>query len=360
MNSLVPLNTVAAQSLRRGIVIPAMPLALTEDRKFDERRQRALLRYYAAAGAGGIAVGVHTTQFAIRDSTHGLYEAAIRLAASVADEIDAGLEGPRPEPLVRVGGICGMTNQALAEATLLRENGYHAGLLSLGALKALKIDELIAHCRRIAEVIPLFGFYLNESVGGRPLPYPFWRQFAEIENVVAIKIACFDRYKTIDCIRAIADAGRDDIALYTGNDDNIILDLVTPFRFTIEERVVTRRFVGGLLGHWAVWTRRAVEQLGRCHAFAGGVQPDTELLALANEVTDSNAAFFDPQHGFAGCIAGLHHVLMRQGLLANVCLLDEHERVSPGQLEEIERVSLSYPHLNDDAFVAENLERWLS
>jgi dihydrodipicolinate synthase/N-acetylneuraminate lyase len=360
MNAPAPLNTVAAQTLCRGIVIPAMPLALTANRKLDERRQRALLRYYSAAGSGGIAVGVHTTQFAIRDPAHGLLEPVIRLAAEVADEIDAGLEGQRSAPLVRVGGICGPTSQALAEAEILRRQGYHAGLLNLGALGALDTADLIAHCRHVAGVIPLFGFYLNESVGGRSLPYRFWRQFAEIENVMAIKIACFDRYKTIDCIRAIMDADREDIALYTGNDDHIILDLMTPFRFNAGGRGVTRRFVGGLLGHWAVWTRRAVEQLQRCQASHHSTGVDSELLTLANEVTEANAAFFDPQHGFAGCIAGLHYVLMRQGLLANMCLLDCDEQLSPGQIEEIERVSASYPSLHDDAFVAENLDRWLS
>jgi dihydrodipicolinate synthase/N-acetylneuraminate lyase len=353
-------NESVTRSLSSGIVIPAVPLALTADRKFDERRQRALLRYYAAAGAGGLAIGVHTTQFAIRDPKHGLFEPVLRLAAAVMDESDSGFESHQAAPLVRIGGICGATPQAVREAKLLRNLGYHAGLLNLGALRNESEEDVISHCRRVAAEISLVGFYLNEAVGGRHLPYSFWRRFVEIENVVAIKIACFDRYKTIDCIRAVAESGRRDIALYTGNDDHIILDLLTPFRFAVSGRIVERRFVGGLLGHWAVWTRRAVELLARCHQTVPSPDVDGELLTLANEVTDTNAAFFDPSHGFAGCIAGIHHVLMRQGLFANNVCLDPDERLSPGQAEEIERVCAAYPHLNDDEFVAENLDRWLA
>ena len=349
----------AMQTLQRGVVIPAVPLALTADRRFDERRERALLRYYAAAGAGGLAVGVHTTQFAIRDPKYGLFEPVLKFAAHVMDEVDAGLEGRRTAPLVRVGGICGQTSQAVREATFLREHGYHAGLLNLGAMREQSEDAVISHCRKVAEVIPLFGFYLNVGVGGRELPYSFWRKFAEIQNVVAIKIACFDRYKTIECIRAIAEAGRDDIALYTGNDDHIILDLITPFRFSVKGTLVERRFVGGLLGHWAVWTKRAVEQLNLCHDAATSNTLSSDTLVLANEVTDANAAFFDPAHGFAGCIAGLHYVLKRQGLFANDFCLNPDEQLSPGQADEIDRVRAAYPHLNDDQFVAENLDRWL-
>jgi dihydrodipicolinate synthase/N-acetylneuraminate lyase len=345
--------------LIRGVAIPAVPLALAQDRKFDASRQRALLRYYAAAGAGGLAIGVHTTQFAIRDPKYGLFEPVLELAADVMNEIDAGLEGRRTVPLVRVGGICGETPQALREAAFLRDLGYHAGLLNLGALRGAAEDRVIAHCRQVAEVIPLFGFYLGLSVGGRELPHSFWRKFAEIDNVVAIKIACFDRYRTADCIRAIAESGRDDIALYTGNDDHIVLDLITPYRFAAHGRVMERRFVGGLLGHWAVWTKRAVEQLDRCREAAATGEVHPELLTLANEVTDANGAFFDPAHSFAGCIAGLHHVLARQRLMASTCCLDPNEGLSPGQAEEIDRVYAAYPHLNDDAFVAENIDRWL-
>jgi dihydrodipicolinate synthase/N-acetylneuraminate lyase len=352
-------NENIIEILNRGIVIPAVPLALSANRRFDERRQRALLRYYAAAGAGGLAVGVHTTQFAIRDPKYGLFEPVLRLAAAVMDEIDAGLEGNRAAPVVRIGGICGAMSQAVREAEFLRNLGYHAGLLNLGALRTER-DDVLAHCRRIAVEIPLMGFYLNEAVGGRALPYSFWRRFVEIENVVAIKIACFDRYKTIDCIRAVAEAGRSHIALYTGNDDHIILDLLTRFRFRADGRLLEKRIVGGLLGHWAVWTRRAVEQLQRCHQAAATAEIDDELPTLANEVTDANAAFFDPSHDFAGCIAGIHQVLMRQGLLTNNYCLNPDEHLSPGQAEEIERVYAAYPHLNDDQFVAENLDRWLA
>jgi dihydrodipicolinate synthase/N-acetylneuraminate lyase len=349
-----------ARALHRGIVIPAVPLALSADRHLDERRQRALLRYYAAAGVGGVAIGVHTTQFAIREPRHNLFETLLRVSASVFNEIDSGLEGPRREPLVRIGGICGQTPQAFREASFLREAGYHAGLLNLGALRESSEQVVIAHCREVAAQIPVFGFYLSESVGGRILPYSFWRQFAEIENVAAVKIACFNRYQTINVIRAIVDAGRDDIALYTGNDDHIILDLITPYRFRRDGQVVTRHFAGGLLGHWAVWTRRAVEQLELCRAanVTGGASD--EVLTLANEVTDANAALFDPSHNFAGCIAGLHYVLMRQGLFDNLCLLDPNEALSPGQANEIERVIATYPHLHDDDFVAEHIKRWLS
>jgi hypothetical protein len=283
------------------------------------------------------------------------------LAARVCDEIDAGLEGTRNAPLARVGGICGDTKQATGEAETLRDERFDAGLLNLGALRDAGEAELVEHCQRIAAIIPVFGFYLHAAAGGRELPYTFWRKFAEIENVVAIKIACFNRYQTIDCVRAIADAGRDDISLYTGNDDNILLDLLTPFRFRASDRIVERRIVGGLLGHWAVWTKRAVEHLAMCHAaVAAGTGATLESLRLANEITDANAAFFDPQHGFAGCIPGLHHVLVRQELFEGDWCLDPDEKLSPGQAEEIERVCVAYPHLNDDEFVAEHRDRWLS
>ncbi|HEX2477528.1 MAG TPA: dihydrodipicolinate synthase family protein [Lacipirellulaceae bacterium] len=353
------MNETVKQTLQRGVVIPAVPLALTADRCFDERRERALLRYYGAAGVGGLAVGVHTTQFAIRDPEHGLFGPVLKLAAHVMDEVDSGLEGHRTVPLVRVGGICGETSQAVREARLLRELRYHAGLLNVGAMRDQSDDVVISHCRKVAEVIPLFGFYLNVCVGGRELPYSFWRKFAEIQNVVGIKIACFDRYKTVDCIRAIADAGRDDISLYTGNDDHIIIDLVTPFRFSVKGTVVERRFVGGLLGHWAVWTKRAVEHLKLCHDAASSNTLSSDMLVLANEVTDANGAFFDPAHRFAGCIAGLHYVLKRQGLFANDFCLNPDEQLSPGQADDIDRVWAAYPHLNDDEFVAANLDRWL-
>jgi dihydrodipicolinate synthase/N-acetylneuraminate lyase len=316
----------------------------------DERRQRALVRYYVAAGAGGLAVGVHTTQFAIRDAKVGLFEPVLKIAAEEMNR--AGME------FVRVGGICGKTQQAVREAGLLKEIGYHAGLLSLGAMKDGSIEELVAHAREVSRVIPIVGFYLQPAVGGRVLPYSFWRKFAEIENVAAIKIAPFNRYQTLDVVRAVVESGREDVALYTGNDDNIILDLVTPY--------FGRRIVGGLLGHWAVWTKRAVEQLKRCKvgfaSRAGGSHSERyadDMLKLAVEVTDSNAAFFDAANGFAGCIAGLHEVLRRQGLLEGIWCLDPSEGLGPGQKEEIDRVYRAYPHLNDDEFVKQHRDEWL-
>jgi dihydrodipicolinate synthase/N-acetylneuraminate lyase len=329
--------------LHHGIAIPAHPLALTAHRRLDERRQRALARYYIAAGVGGLAVGVHTTQFAIRDPQVGLFKPVLELAK---EEMDRAAR-----PLVRIGGICGATAQAVAEATLLRQLGYHAGLLSLGALRSATEDELIAHCRAVAEVLPIVGFYLQPSVGGRVLPYAFWRRFAEIDNVVAIKLAPFNRYQTLDVLRAVIEAGRDDIALYTGNDDSIVTDFLTPYRFAGKER----RIVGGLLGHWSVWTQRAVELLEQCR----NAEATSDLLRLGIEVTDSNAAFFDAANHFHGCIAGLHEVLRRQGLLEGLWCLDEHESLSPGQMAEIERVYRAYPHLNDDAFVEAHRDEWM-
>ncbi len=328
--------------LRHGVVIPAHPLALTAERRLDERRQRALTRYYLASGAGGIAVGVHTTQFAIRK--RGLLEPVLALTSEEMQRAN--------RPLIRIGGICGGTRQAAAEASLLAGLGYHAGLLSLAALRDADEAALIAHCREIASVLPLIGFYLQPDVGGRVLSHAFWRRFAEIENVAAIKIAPFNRYRTLDVMRAVTEAGREDIALYTGNDDHIVGDLVTPFEFNGQ----VRRITGGLLGHWSVWTRRAVELLERCQR--EGATPD--LLRLGVQVTDSNAAFFDAANSFRGCIAGLHEVLRRQGLLAGLWCLDENEGLSPGQREEIDRVYAAYPHLNDDAFVAEHLDAWLA
>jgi hypothetical protein len=343
-------------ALQSGLVIPACPLALNANRKLDERRQRALLRYYAAAGAGGVAVGVHTTQFAIRDPKHGLFKPLLQLAGEELTRLSSHSQ----RPLLKIGGICGATSQALAEAATLRECGFHAGLLSLAALREAGEDALIAHCRAIGEVTPIIGFYLQPAVGGRVLPFRFWRRFAEIESVVAIKIAPFNRYQTLDVVRAVVESGREDIALYTGNDDNIVLDLLTPFRFEINGAKVERRIVGGLLGHWAVWTRKAVELLSECRALTmHDLSVPAELLRRAVEVTDSNAAFFDAAHGYAGCIAGLHEVLRRQGLLEGIWCLDPDEGLSSGQAEEIDRVRRAYPHLNDDAFVAERLDGWL-
>jgi dihydrodipicolinate synthase/N-acetylneuraminate lyase len=335
--------------LLAGQVIPAHPLALTEERTLDERHQRALTRYYLAAGAGGIAVGVHTTQFGIREK--GLLEPVLSLAAeTVTAELKA-----RPRPFAKIAGAIGRTPQAVQETELAARLGYDAVLLSLGAWRDADEAEILAHCKTVAGILPLFGFYLQPAVGGRILPYSFWRGFAEIPDVVAIKIAPFNRYQTLDVVRAVADSGRHDIALYTGNDDSIVMDLLSRYRFAGGER----RLAGGLLGQWAVWTRRAVENL---HAIRR--LPDTPVdpawFRHASALTDANAALFDSANGFKGCIAGIHEVLRRQGLMRGTWCLDPDEGLSPGQKEEIDRVLAAYPDLTDDAFVAEHLEGWLS
>ncbi|MCI0623324.1 MAG: dihydrodipicolinate synthase family protein [Acidobacteria bacterium] len=346
------------ETLLSGCVIPAHPLALNENRRLDERRQTALTRYYCDAGAGGVAVGVHTTQFAIHDAKTGLLEPVLRLAA---DAVRA-CEHKTGRTLIKVAGICGLTDQALREAGLARELGYDAGLVSLSALRAASTPEILEHCRMIADVLPVFGFYLQPAVGGRLLDYDFWRGFLEIGNVVAIKIAPFNRYHTLDVVRALAASGRPgEVALYTGNDDNIIGDLLADFPLDPDSSSPPIRFSGGLLGQWAVWTGRAVELLeavSQCRDQAHGKA--LELLALSNQLTDANAALFDVRHAFAGCIAGLHEILRRQGLLEGRWCLDPHEELSPGQMEEIDRVCKSYPHLQDDAFVQRRLDQWLS
>jgi len=344
------------QHLLTGQVIPAHPLALDANRKLDERRQRALTRYYLAAGSGGIAVAVHTTQFEIRLPKHGLFKPVLELASQTVDETLAA----QPRALAKIAGVIGPTKQAVEEASAARFLGYHGVLLSLGALKDATDEELLNHARAVADVLPVIGFYLQPSVGGRLLSYSFWRRFAEIPNVVAIKIAPFNRYQTLDVVRAVAESGRKDIALYTGNDDNIVVDLLTPFSFGNR----TLRIVGGLLGHWAVWTKRAVQLLQEVHRAAPlGESADATIasrwLSRASAITDANAAFFDAANGFRGCIAGIHEILRRQGLLANIYCLDPHETLSAGQSEQIERVIQAYPDQNDDAFVAEHLDEWL-
>src|SRR6266516_3959501 len=322
---LVPLRLDLHRLLARGTVIPAHPLALDSRRRLDERRQRTLTRYYIAAGAGGLAIGVHTTQFAIRQPRIGLFEPVLKIAAEEMNRADRS----RSVPLLRIGGICGDTSQAICEAGVLADLGYHAGLLSLAALKDASDAELLSHSRAVAQILPVVGFYLQPAVGGRGLSYKFWRQFAEIENVVAIKIAPFNRYQTLDVVRAVAESGRD--------------------------------IVGGLLGHWAIWTRKAVELLEECHlAVDAPAGIPGELLRRGVEVTDSNAAFFDAANHFSGCTAGLHEVLRRQGLLEGIWCLDPNETLSPGQFEEISRVYARYPHLNDDNFVREHLDSWLA
>ena len=339
--------------LRAGQVIPAHPLALTAQRTLDERHQRALTRYYVDAGAGGIAVGVHTTQFAIRDPRHGLHRPVLELAAETARSACAG----RDTPFVLVAGAIGDTLQAVREAELAATLGYDVVLLGLGAMGTASDAKLIRHCRAVADVLPLFGFYLQPAVGGRVLSYAFWRAFAEIPNAWAIKIAPFNRYRTLDVVRAVADSGRDDLALYTGNDDSILVDLLTPFPGP-SAHGATRHIVGGLLGQWAVWTHAAVRLLERVRS-ARGLASDASWLRDAAALTDANGAIFDAAHDFTGCIPGIHEVLRRQGLMLGTWCLDPNESLSPGQANEIDRVSRAYPHLTDDAFVAENLEDWL-
>jgi dihydrodipicolinate synthase/N-acetylneuraminate lyase len=335
------------EKLHQGLVIPAHPLALTRDRKLDERRQRALSRYYLAAGAGGLAVGVHTTQFAIREAKVGLLRPVLELAASEMRASDA----------VAVAGVCGLTRQAVSEAELAASLGYHAALVSLGALPDEPVAVLIEHVRQVAAILPVIGFYLQPNAGGRLLPFEFWRRLCGIEDVVAIKIAPFNRYQTIDVVRAVTESGRSqEIALYTGNDDNILIDLLT--QFDLGSGAV--RMAGGLLGHWAVWTKAAVDTFRRVKQAATAGSPiPRELLTLAQQITDANAAFFDPSHQFRGCIAGIHEILRRQGLLEGRWCLDPEEDLSPGQSEEIDRVHRLYPHLNDDAFVEQHRAEWL-
>jgi dihydrodipicolinate synthase/N-acetylneuraminate lyase len=345
-------NPQVLAALREGVVIPAHPLALDRDRKLDRRRQRALTRYYLDAGARGLAVGVHTTQFAIREA--GLFEPVLDLAMRTAAEWAR-------EPPLMIAGLTGRTAQAVKEAQLARGLGYHAGLLSLAALKGASEDELIAHAQAVAREIPLVGFYLQPAVGGLVLPVSFWRRFAAIENVIAIKVAPFNRYRTLDVVRGVIEAdAAERITLYTGNDDHIVLDLVTPFTVVANGREHTVRIKGGLLGHWSVWVERAVELLERIHAAVAANAIPAELLALDAQITDCNAAIFDAANNFHGVITGCHEILRRQGLLEGIWCLDPSETLGPGQKQEIDRVCATYPHLNDDAFVRTNLQRWLA
>lgn len=373
------------EKLRSGCVIPAHPLALRPDKAIDERRQRALTRYYLAAGAGGLAIGVHTTQFAIHDPKIGLYRPVLELAMETAQQAPASSGEGEP---VMIAGIVGQTNQALKEAQLAKDLGYHAGLLSLTALRGGSIEELIDHARQVARIIPIMGFYLQQAISQMPLPLEFWRKFVEIPNVVAIKIAPFNRYQTLDVLEAVARCGKSDqIALYTGNDDNIILDLLTPYDFNVNGRTVSIRIVGGLLGQWACWTKKAVEHLDRIKnirqktaliptnllAIAAesilarikrirlpAAPIPAKLLTLAAQMTLANKAIFDADNQFAGCIPGIAYVLKQQGLLEHIGTLDPDEQLSPGQAEKIDKIVRDYPHLTDNDFVGENLDEWLS
>lgn len=338
--------------LLEGLVIPACPLPLNENRSWSEQHQRALARYYIASQAGGIAVGVHTTQFNIRDPKIGLLEPVLELMSEEIDAVDQN-------PLVKVAGICGQENQAVKEAETASRLGYHAGLLSLAALKGQAESAVIDHCRAISQIIPVIGFYLQPAVGGQVLSHRFWRQFAEIPNVVAIKIAPFDRYKTWDVVRAIIETGRNDIAMYTGNDDNIIIDLLTCFEGSVNGQRQQRFFNGGLLGQWAVWTSGAVKMLNQIKADRTQPQMPARWLTENIALTDANASIFDSANDFKGCIAGIMEVLRRVGLSPSAKCLDPRENLSPGQAEELDRVMAAYPHLTDDEFVAGNLAVWL-
>lgn len=337
--------------LLAGQVIPALPLALDRHRQWDESRQRALVRYYVDAGAGGLAVGVHSTQFAIREAKIGLYAPVLRLAAETA----VAWRGSKLGGFALIAGLCGRTTQARTEAHTAVGLGYHAGLLSLGAWARDPEEKVLAHCRAIAREIPLIGFYLQNAVGGRVFSYRFWHRFADIPQLVGVKIAPFNRYRTIDVVRAILEAGRDDVALYTGNDDNIIDDLLTPFSFAGR----TRHIAGGLLGQWGVWTERAVGLLAEIKRARQKPRLDASWRTRNAALTDMNAAIFDAANGFAGCLPGIHEVLRRQGLLRTTACLDPRERLSPGQASEITRVTKAFPWLVDDTFVAQNKSRWL-
>jgi len=349
------LSELKIKLLRAGTVIPAHPLALDSNRKLNEKYQRALTRYYIAAGAGGVAVGVHSTQFEIRDPEFNLYEPVLRLAA---EEIDHAL---LRNPFLKIAGVCGPVEQAVKETTIAAKLGYDMVLLSMGGLGSLSEDQLLERTRKIADIMPVFGFYLQPAAGGRILSYDFWKSFSDIPNVLAIKTAPFNRYQTLDVVRAVcASSRRDEISIYTGNDDNIVNDLLTTYRFNINGKTIEKDITGGLLGHWAVWTRIAVDLLAAIKSHKrSGETIDSEWLTLNTQVTDSNAAFFDPSHQYKGCISGIHEVLRRQGLMENILCLSESEVLSPGQSEEIDRVYKDYPDLNDDAFVKENLNEWL-
>lgn len=346
----------ALEILHNGTVIPATPLALDENRYFDENGLRLLMRYYLNSGVGGIATAVHTTQFEIRDPKINLYETVLK---TVKEEIDI-YEAKTQSVIVRVCGACGKTLQAVSEAKLAKAYGYDAVLLSPGGLGDLSEDELVERTKAVAEVMPVIGFYLQEKCGGRYLSFDYWSKIAEIPNVVAIKCASFNRYQTLDVVRAVSLSSRkDEVALYTGNDDNIVIDLLTKYRFTKDDgSTVENEFCGGLLGHWTLWTHNVVEMYNKLMQAKKNDKIDAELLTLASQVTDANAAFFDPAHNFAGCIPGVHEVLKRQGLMKGIWCLNPDECLSDGQADEITRVSKSYPHLTDDQFVKENIEKW--
>jgi len=340
------LDLAIHQFLQQGTVIPAHPLALNQQLELDEMRQRRLTRYYMASGAGGVAVGVHTTQFEIRRPEINLLEPVLRLAAEEIEKVNL------KKPFIKVAGIVGPTQQAVKEAELAVKYGYHLGLVSMGGLSSYSEDELIKRAEEISNIIPVFGFYLQPAVGGRVLSYSFWEKFSAIPGIYAIKVAAFNRYQTLDVVRAVCSSPRrNEIALYTGNDDNIMADLITPYRFTINGEVIEKRFVGGLLGHYAVWTKTSVTLFNEIKQRIAHNSEIENLLAKGIEVTDMNAAIFDAAHAFKGCIAGIHEVLRRQGLMEGTWCLNPEEKLSPAQSEEIDRVYKMYPYLTDDDFV---------
>ncbi|EEI93066.1 hypothetical protein HMPREF0765_1364 [Sphingobacterium spiritivorum ATCC 33300] len=348
------LDPILKQLLHEGTVIPAHPLALHEDRSIDEEGQRLLSRYYMASGAGGIAVAVHSTQFEIRDPKINLFETVLQWAAEEVQK--ANLD----RPFIKVAGICGPTEQAVREAETAVRYNYDIGLLSMGGLQDWTEEQILERVRKVAEIMPVFGFYLQPSVGGRIFSYAFWQAFVEIDNVEAIKCASFNRYQTLDVMRALANSSRrNDIAMYTGNDDNIIADLLSTYRFPVNGESVEINFKGGLLGHWAVWTQKAVDLMQKIKEYRKHKTNEKadDLLSRNIEVTDANAAFFDPAHHFHGCIPGIHEVLRRQGLMKGIWCLNPNEKLSPGQKEEIDRIYIEYPHLNDDVFVQEFLKK---
>lgn len=341
--------------LKKGTVIPATPLVLDENRKIDEKGIRLLMKYYLNCGVGGIATAVHTTQFEIRKPEIALFDPILKI---VSEEID-GFEKKNNKVIVKVAGVCGAAEQAVREAETAKKYGYDAVLLSPGGLNSLSEAELIERTARVAEIMPVIGFYLQTAVGGRVFSYDYWEKICATENVAAIKCASFNRYQTLDVVRAAAMSERSgEITLYTGNDDNIVIDLLTEYSFDKNGKTVKRGFDGGLLGHWSVWTKKAVEIFNRIKKEKGKEAVSKEMLTLAAQVTDSNGAFFDTANNFSGCIPGLHEVLRRQGLMKNIYCLNPEETLSKGQAEEIDRVYRAYPHLNDDKFIADNIEAW--
>lgn len=339
-------------AFQEGIVIPAQPLALNSARQFDPVRQRALSRYYMDAGAGGLAVGVHTTQFAIRDV--GLY-------APVLETASEAVENWCDTTKFMIAGVAGKTDQAIQEAKTAKSLGYQSVLVSMAALNDSEEADLIDHCTAISKIIPIIGFYLQKAVGGRYLSRQFWKSFAEIDNVIGIKMAPFNRYATLDVIRGVVEAKAEKrITLYTGNDDHIVLDLISTHQILRGDETVTMQIAGGLLGHWSVWTSSAVRTLELCKKAKANNSISAELMSLDSAVTDCNAVVFDVVNNFEGVIAGCHEILRRQGLLEGRWCLDEAEDLGPGQNAEIDRIYREYPQMNDDAFIAKNLHRWLS